>query len=37
MKSSAYTKAALSDTVRMLPFVAAGAVLIAGVRRWRAA
>ena len=37
MKSSAYTKAALSDTVRMLPFVAAGAVLIAGARRWRAA
>jgi short-subunit dehydrogenase len=37
MKSSAYTRAALSDTVRMLPFVAAGAVLIAGARRWRAA
>ena len=35
MKSSAYTKAALSDTVRMLPFVAAGVVLIAGARRWR--
>src|SRR3954468_24831824 len=37
MKSSAYTKAALSDTGRVLPFIAAGAVLIAGVRRWRAA
>ena len=35
MRSSAYTKAALSDTVRVLPYIAAGAVLIAGVRRWR--
>jgi short-subunit dehydrogenase len=37
MKSSAYTSAALSDTVRVLPFLAAGAVFIAGLRRWRAA
>ncbi|HYT65378.1 MAG TPA: SDR family oxidoreductase [Vicinamibacterales bacterium] len=37
MKSSAYTKAALSDTMRVLPFVAAAAVFAAGVRRWRAA
>src|SRR4051794_24855240 len=37
MKSSVYTKAALSDTARVLPFVAAAAVLAAGVRRWRAA
>ena len=35
MRSSAYTKAALSDTMRVLPFVAAAAVLAAGVRRWR--
>jgi hypothetical protein len=37
MRSSAYTKAALSDTMRVLPFVAAAAVVAAGVRRWRAA
>jgi len=36
MKSSAYTKAALSDTVRILPYVAAAAVFAAGVRRLRA-
>ncbi len=35
MRSSAYTKAALSDTMRVLPFVAAAAVFAAGVRRWR--
>jgi hypothetical protein len=37
MKSSLYTKAALSDVTRALPYVAAGAALVAGVRRWRAA
>lgn len=37
MGSSLYTKAALSDVARMLPYVAAGAALVAGVRRWRAA
>jgi short-subunit dehydrogenase len=37
MKSSLYTKAALSDVARALPYVAAGAALVAGVRRWRAA
>ena len=37
MKSSAYTKAALSDITRALPFVAAGVVFAAGVRRWREA
>jgi short-subunit dehydrogenase len=37
MKSSLYTRAALSDLARALPYVAAGAALIAGVRRWRAA
>jgi short-subunit dehydrogenase len=37
MKSSVYTKAALSDTARVLPFVAAAAVVAAGIRRWRAA
>jgi short-subunit dehydrogenase len=37
MKSSLYTKAALSDVARALPYVAAGAVIAAGVRRWRAA
>lgn len=37
MRSSAYTKAALSDTMRILPFVAAAAVVAASVRRWRAA
>ena len=35
MQSSAYTRAMLSDAARMLPFVAAGAVLIAGARRHR--
>ena len=35
MRSSAYTRAALSDTVRVLPFIAAAAVVAAGVRRWR--
>jgi short-subunit dehydrogenase len=37
MTSSAYTKAALSDTARLLPFAAAALVLAAGVRRRRAA
>jgi hypothetical protein len=37
MRSSVYTKAALSDVTRVLPFVAAGLVVAAGVRRWRAA
>jgi hypothetical protein len=37
MRSSAYTSAALSDTMRVLPFVAAAAVFAAGVKRWRAA
>ena len=37
MKSSAYTRAALSDFTRVIPFVAAGLALAAGVRRWRAA
>ena len=37
MKSSLYTTAALSDLARALPYVAAGAALLAGVRRWRAA
>jgi len=32
-----YTKDALSDVARALPYVAAGAALVAGVRRWRAA
>lgn len=37
LKSSMYTRAALSDAARVLPFVAAAAALAAGVRRWRAA
>jgi short-subunit dehydrogenase len=37
MRSSLYTKAALSDVTRALPYVAAGAAIVAGVRRWRAA
>jgi short-subunit dehydrogenase len=37
MRSSVYTTAALSDVARALPYVAAGAALVAGVRRWRAA
>ena len=37
MRSSVYTKAALSDAARVLPYVAAGAALVAGVRRWRTA
>jgi short-subunit dehydrogenase len=37
MRSSLYTKAALSDAARALPYVAAGAALVAGVRRWRTA
>jgi NAD(P)-dependent dehydrogenase (short-subunit alcohol dehydrogenase family) len=35
MKSSAYTKAMLSDVTRALPFIAAGVVVAAGVRRLR--
>jgi len=34
MQSSAYTRAAMSDVTRMLPWVAAVAVFAAGVRRW---
>lgn len=34
-KSSAYTSAATSDVTRVLPFIAAGVALAAGVRRWR--
>ena len=37
MKSSAYTSAMMSDVTRMLPFIAAGVALAAGVRRWRGA
>jgi short-subunit dehydrogenase len=37
MKSSAYTSARMSDVARVLPFVAAGVALAAGVRRWRTA
>lgn len=37
MHSSIYTKAALSDVARALPYVAAGAALAAGVHRWRSA
>lgn len=37
MHSSLYTRAALSDVARALPYVAAGAALAAGVRRWRSA
>ena len=35
MKSSIYTKAMMSDVTRALPFLAAGALLAAGVKRWR--
>jgi short-subunit dehydrogenase len=35
MRSSAYTKAALSDITRALPYVAAGLAVAAGVRHWR--
>ena len=35
MKSSMYTKAMMSDMTRALPYRAAGAVLAAGVKRWR--
>jgi short-subunit dehydrogenase len=35
MKSSAYTSAMMSDATRVLPFIAAGVALAAGVRRWR--
>ena len=37
MKSSAYTRAVMSDVTRALPFIAAGVALAAGVRRWRSA
>lgn len=36
MKSSAYTRAALSPAARYLPLAAVGLVFAAGVRRWRA-
>ena len=35
MKSSIYTKAVMLDMTRALPYLAAGAVLAAGVKRWR--
>jgi short-subunit dehydrogenase len=35
MKSSMYTKAMMSDATRALPFLAAGALLVAGVKRLR--
>ena len=35
MKSSIYTKAVMSDVTRALPYLAAGALLAAGVKRWR--
>jgi short-subunit dehydrogenase len=35
MQSSAYTKTMLSDVTRVLPYVAAGVALAAGVRRWQ--
>jgi short-subunit dehydrogenase len=37
MNSSAYTRAALSPAVRLLPLAAAGMVFAAGVRRWKSA
>jgi hypothetical protein len=37
MKSSVYTSAMLSDVTRVLPFVAAGVALAAGMRRWKQA
>ena len=35
MKSSAYTRAALSDITRALPYLAAGLAVAAGVKHWR--
>jgi short-subunit dehydrogenase len=35
MQSSVYTNAKLSNVTRMLPYIAAGAVLAVTVRRWR--
>lgn len=35
MKSSAYTKAMLSDVTRALPYIAAGVAVAEGVRRWQ--
>ena len=35
MQSSLYTNAKLSNVTRVLPYIAAGAVLAATVRRWR--
>ena len=35
MRSSAYTKAMLSDVTRALPYIAAGVVVAEGVRRWQ--
>jgi short-subunit dehydrogenase len=37
MRSSLYTRAVMSDVTRALPFVAAGAVFAAGLKRWRPA
>jgi hypothetical protein len=35
MQSSMYTRAVMSDFTRALPFIAAGAVIAAGVRQRR--
>ena len=35
MKTSIYTKAVMSDVTRALPYLAAGAMLAAGLKRWR--
>ena len=35
MRSSAYTKAMLSDVTRALPYIAAGVAVAEGVRRWQ--
>lgn len=35
MRSSAYTRAMLSDVTRALPFIAAGVAVAEGVRRWQ--
>ncbi|HYT74938.1 MAG TPA: SDR family oxidoreductase [Vicinamibacterales bacterium] len=37
MRSSVYTRTALSPVSRFLPFAAAGLALAAGIRRWRSA
>jgi hypothetical protein len=35
MRSSAYTRAMLSDVTRALPYIAAGVAVAEGVRRWQ--